>query len=237
MIIRTKKLKKVSNASLLKTKFKKKWRFWRQFKFFFLKNKKKNFFTKLKWFFNQKRIVWHQLSSIYGKKIKNLAYSNNQSKVIFNTRFFNLLIYLENRLNILLLRIGFSFKLLEANKFIYSKNVFINNQLKNCNYLVKVGDIITCSLLSSFHRKRFKCLKWRRFKWIKWRKLKKNSFKNNIIKFFWRSKKNLIINYVEINFKIFSAIILRKPLIGEVLINNNNKMLSLNLLKKIYFIY
>lgn len=233
----TKQLKTVSNTLLLKKKFKKKWRFWRQFKFFFLKNKKKNFFTKLKWFFNQKRIVWHQLSSIYGKKIKNLAYSNNQSKVIFNVRFFNLLIFLESRLNILLLRIGFGFKLLEVNNLIKSNNIVINNQHKQCNYLVKVGDIIKCIFPKFLKQKRFKRLKWRRFKWIKWRKLKKESFKNNLIKFFWLSKKNLIINYVEINFKIFSAIILRKPLMGEILINNNNKMLSLNLLKKIYFIY
>ena len=58
-----------------------------------------------------------------------------------------------------------------------------------------------------------------------------------IYKFFWLIKKNLIINYLEVNYRIFSFIQIRKPVIGEILLNNKSKMLSANLLKKIYFLY
>jgi ribosomal protein S4 len=227
-------LKKISKNQE-KKKLKKKWRFWREFKFFFLNNQKKKFFTRLKWICNQKRIIWHQISSMYGKKIKNLAYNTKKYKLTFNSRFFNLIIFLETRLNIVILRLGLCSKLLHANKHITNYKVHVNNRRKNENYIMKIGDILHFSiLLTNFSiKKRFKNLLWRRFQW---RNLKKNSQKN-FINFFWISKQNVIINYFETNYKISSTIMIRKPLIGETLINNNKKLLTSNLLKKIYFLY
>lgn len=227
-------LKKISKI-YEKKKLKKKWRFWREFKFFFLNNQKKKFFTRSKWIFNQKRIIWHQISSMYGNKIKNLAYNTNKYKLTFNSRFFNLIIFLETRLNIILLRLGFFSKLLHANKNIADQIVYVNNRWKNENYILKIGDILIVHLFPyNFSiKKRFKNLLWRRFQW---RNLKKK-IQHNCINFFWVSKQNLIINYFETNYKISSSVMIRKPLIGETLINNNQKLLTLNLLKKIYFLY
>jgi ribosomal protein S4 len=218
-----------------KKKLKKKWRFWREFKFFFLNNQKKNFFTRLKWICNQKRIIWHQISSIYGKKIKNLAYNTNKYKLAFNSRFFNLLVFLETRLNIVLLRLAFFLKLLQANKSIIAKNVFVNKKSKNSNYILKSGDILNVSVIfyNTLSKKRFKNLSWRYFQW---RNLKKKNQKN-FINFFWVSKQNLILNFFETNYKTYYSIMLRFPLIGEILISNNQKLLTSNLLKKIYFLY
>jgi ribosomal protein S4 len=150
-------LKKISKI-YEKKKLKKKWRFWREFKFFFLNNQKKKFFTRSKWICNQKRIIWHQISSMYGNKIKNLAYNTNKYKLTFNSRFFNLIIFLETRLNITLLRLGFCSKLLHANKNIADQIVYVNNRWKNENYVLKIGDIlITYLFLYNFSiKKRFK---------------------------------------------------------------------------------
>lgn len=125
-----------------KWKLVKKWRFWRQFKRFFLNYKKKIIFSRLKWFFNQKRILWHRLSDLYGKKIQKLVFRNKQAKTAFNSRFINLLFCLETRLNIFLIRIGFAKKLLEANNLIQNKYILINGFLKKSNYSVCIGDII-----------------------------------------------------------------------------------------------
>ena len=91
--------KKIVNKKIKKSKFtavrffkkrklKKKWRFWRTFKFFFLKNKTLRFFSKIKWFFNQRRILWHHLSTVYGKKIKALVFKKVSKKIAFGSFFF-----------------------------------------------------------------------------------------------------------------------------------------------------
>lgn len=226
--------KKKKWNKLNKIKFQKKWRFWRVFKFYFLKKKKKKFNT-LQYNFNKKRIIWHQMKNLYGKKIKKLVYSKTQWKIAYNNNFYNYLVFLELRLNILLIRIKFVSKLLIANFIIKNNFILINNNIKKKNYIVKIGDIISLSL--SLNNKLYK-----RKKKLTWRDLKK--FKRNFIKklwwpkhLFWCSKNNLILNFIIINYKILVGILLRKPLIGEVLIKNNKKLLSLQLLKKIYFLY
>jgi ribosomal protein S4 len=65
---------------------------------------------------------------MYGNKIKNLAYNTNKYKLTFNSRFFDLITFLETRLNIILLRLGFFSKLLHANKNIADQIVYVNNQ-------------------------------------------------------------------------------------------------------------
>ena len=152
-----------------KKKLKKKWRFWRQFKFYFLKLKKKNFFFKLKWIFSQRKILWHQFAEYYGKGIKHLAFIKNQSKRAFNTNFFSILIRLENRINIILVRLSIFSKLLQANTYIANNKITVNNKLKSYNFLITVGDIIVCRNIfkSFFNKKWFNFFKWRKFKWKK----------------------------------------------------------------------
>ena len=45
------------------------------------------------------------------------------------------------------------------------------------------------------------------------------------------------MNYLEINYKILSSIILRKPIFGEILVASQKKILSSTMLKKIYYVY
>jgi len=47
----------------------------------------------------------------------------------------------------------------------------------------------------------------------------------------------LAINFIEVFYKIMSGIVLYKPMIGEIIILNKKRMLSIRLLKKIYFLY
>lgn len=223
---------------LNKKKFQKKWRFWRIFKIFFKKKKITKFDT-IQYSFNKKRIIWHQMKILYGKKIKKLIYSKNQWKVAYNNDFFNCLVFLELRLNVLLLRIKFVSKLLISNFIIKNNFILVNNNYNNKkNYIVKIGDVL--SLSSSLNLRVYK-----RRKKIIWRKLRKlRNFKVKNFKkicwpklLFWRTKNNLILNFILINYKVLIGILLRKPLIGEILIKNNKRLLCLQLLKKIYFLY
>ena len=97
---------------------------------------------------------------MYGKKIKNLAYKTSKHKLAFNSRFFSLIVFLETRLNIVILRLGFCSKLLHANEYIASNNISINNKCKNSNYILKIGDFLRVSVLAySFSiKKRFTSL-------------------------------------------------------------------------------
>jgi ribosomal protein S4 len=71
-----------------------------------------------------------------------------------------LIIFLETRLNVILLRLAFCSKLLQANKHIVNNNVFVNDKLKNSNYILRNGDIL--NLNETQHnflmKKRFKNL-------------------------------------------------------------------------------
>lgn len=134
----------LGSSFIKKNKLKKKFRQWRKFKNIFLNKKKKDRFIKLKSLFNYKHIVWHQIIKLYNKKIKNLIYSKTNSKLILNNSFFKFLTILERRLNIVLLRLRFFSKILEINDYVYKKKIFINNKIRNSNYLIKKGDIINC---------------------------------------------------------------------------------------------
>ena len=252
-----------SKLYFVKHKLKKKWRFWRLFKRYFLGRKKKNFFYKLKWVFNQKRIMWHQLLALYGKKIKQSVYSKNQTKLIFGSRFFNSLSFLELRLNVLVMRIRFASKVIESSKLIDLGLVRVNGSKRTKNYIVRVGDIlkreygsnkIELTINSLFSKglpfsiaiepaitqafgleKRQERLKWRRHLWNKWETKNRNlNFKVKPVSFV---RQNIFINYIETNYKVFTAILLYKPKVGEILLVNKKSMLCLKLLRKIYLLY
>jgi hypothetical protein len=228
-------------------KLKKKWRFWRSFKFYFLRQKKKFFFPRISWLFNQKRIIWHQLSVIYGKKIKNQAYSHHKSKFLFNSRFGGLLTRLELRLNIILLRLCFIDKLQKANEIIKCGNVRVNSICKHSRYLVSKNDLIIYNkrvfkkrklkMIKYFRRIRTRHLKWKvRRKLKKYPVLKKGIKKKNR-NFIFSLRRNFIFNFMEINYRCFSAILLRYPLLGEISYRNKKRLLTSTLLNKVYFLY
>lgn len=217
-------------------KLKKKWRFWRVFRFYFLRRKKKNFFSKINWLFNQRRIVWHQLSVIYGKKIKNLVYTNHKSKKIFNSKFGSILCKLELRLNILLIRIGFVTKLQQADFLISNYQITVNFFVKHKRYLLSKNDLIffktTCLKIRDFQRFKKNC--WKYSKWNKWKRQSKNKKFRRI---YFSLKKNFIFNFMEINYYYYFAILLRSPLLGEISYRNKKRFLISRLLQKIYFLY
>lgn len=223
-------------SKLNKNKREKKWRFWRIFKNFFKKIKIKKF-KKIKEHFNKNYILWSQMKILYGRKIKKLVYAKTHWKIAYNNTFCNCLVFLELRLNILMLRIKFVSKLLIANYLIKNKFILINNKSTKKNYIVKIGDTINLFLTVLINKKRKKKIKWRLLKALRNFRIKRLKRLNWYKPLFWRSRKTLVLNFIVINYKILVAILIRKPLLGEILIKNNKKLISLQLLKKIYFLY
>jgi len=228
-----------------KTKLKKKWRFWRSFKFYFLRKKSLSYFSKLKWFFNQTRIIWHYFTSLYGKKIKSLIFNKTSNKIAFGKSFIAIIVFLELRLNILLLRMRFATKQLESNILIKKGFILVNGALKTKNYLARINDIIkkTIVLPLSYVPRLKTCIwrhKWRKYKWISHKKiLKRRAWKlgkkrRNV---FWLSKTVLSVNFLEINYVIWACLLIKLPTFGEVLISKSQKYLSSTMLKKIYFLF
>jgi ribosomal protein S4 len=86
--------------------------------------------------------MWHYFSSLYGKQIKHLVFQKTKKKTAFGKPFFNIVTFLELRLNILLIRMRFVSKLLEANSLLAKKLIDVNGVFKRKNYLVRVNDII-----------------------------------------------------------------------------------------------
>ena len=117
---------------------------------------------------------------------------------------------------------------------------------KKKNYLVQKNDIVRCYFFSAFfNKKNIKNSVRKKWHGYKWRKLNKfiqekrgRSRSKTKPNFFWvYKKKNLILNYVEINYKILTAIFLRNPYIGEILLKKKKNLTSSYLLRKIYFFY
>lgn len=139
--------------------------------------------------------------------------------------------HLETRLNIFALRLGFAKTLGFANSLIESGIITINKQIKNKNFLVASGDLVckaikpknltqtdgvSTKLLGpqvKFFVSYFFSQKRR------WRKKRK-------FKYFWRIKKTAIVNYVLFNYKVNAVVLVRKPLMGEVLLKQDKRLVS-----------
>jgi ribosomal protein S4 len=80
---------------------------------------------------------------MYGKKIKNQAYTNHKSKIIFSSKFGSVLCKLELRLNVLMVRMGFVNKLQQSDVLISKSKVIVNNNIKHKRYSVRIGDLIS----------------------------------------------------------------------------------------------
>jgi ribosomal protein S4 len=220
-----------------KQKLKKKWRFWRTFKFFFLKNKTLRFFSKIKWFFNQKRILWRHLATVYGKKIKSLVFKKVSKKIAFGSFFFFTLAFLELRLNILIVRMRFAGKLLIANEIIQNGSILVNNKKRSIHYLTRVNDVVQKQIPrgNSKKPKILKRRKWKAYLWRRWKKKWRRGRKGRKPTFLRRQV--LYLNFIELNYRILSGIIIRKPMLGEILLLAQKKLISRTMLKKLYYLY
>ena len=244
----------LKKKAFVKRKLKKKSRFWRLFKKFFLKKKRKTSFYRLNWLINHKRIMWHQLTSVYGKKIKNILYSGHTNKKIFNTKFDNVLRKLELRLCVLLVRINLVRNLVIAQEYIKDSKIVVNGKKKHPNYQIRLQDLIVknnSKSSSKFLLPNSKINKWKRwyYRW-KWRRVKakfKNRSKIRVLKqrfkrlrrtrMYWLVKKNMVFNFLEINYSIWASILIRYPLLGEILHKNKKRFLFSGLLRKVYLLY
>lgn len=233
--------KQVNNNKTINTKYKlkKKWRFWRVFKNFFLGRKQKVMFKRLSWNKNQIRIIWHHIKKLYGKTIKKTFHKKNNTNKRFDQSFYKSLINVESQLNIILVRLSITRNLIESNELIKKHDVKINNKLKNKNYNLCLQDSVKYYVQSNKIRKKpYLLIKyWRRRAWWKWRKIRRIMAKKrtrSIVK--WNMKKNLCSNYFESSYKARISILIKRPNLYEI-IARKKKLLNTKLIKKIFLLY
>lgn len=127
-----------NNLSILKSK-KKKWNFF--FKNVNNTNKPKP--KNLKDLYKRRLLAKQKFKKFYGciadYQLKNIFSLFKQKEQAINL----VAIFLEQRLDIVLYRMGFVSSVFEAKQLIFYKNIYINNILiKSSNYQLKEGDII-----------------------------------------------------------------------------------------------
>lgn len=242
------KIYKKNNRIFKFFKKKKKWKNWRQFKKIFLFKKKIHFFAKIKWRFNNMRILWHQLSKMYLPNIKALTC---QWKKKNNNKFYFFLKQLEFRLPTIILRARFCYKLVNSYNAIKLNLIVVNGVIINkIWYLLNILDLVQKRRTlkekppivqpKSKNRKimiRTERFKWRRYQWNKSRYVLWKIRRISHFNMYFSRKQNTIINYLEINYKIPAFIIIKQPFIKELYINKQPRMLTKMILKKIYYIY
>lgn len=239
---------KKRNQKKIVFKLKKKWSYWRGFKKFFLNKRKVTFYKKLQWQYNEKRYIWHQLSKLYSKKIKNLM---NKNSKILEFKYHFLLSSLELRLPVILLRARFCIKIINGENEIKNNNILLNGFIcNNIRLLLNLQDLFQKRRKKSTMLKnkeylkknnlpynRPERLKWRKHRWKKaryifWKVRRASSFN-----MYHNRKQNIIVNYLEINYKVPAGILIKYPFTKEIILSKNKKILTHALLKKIFFVY
>ena len=236
--------KKKKNLFALKNKhnkLRKKWRFWRGFKQFFIHKKKITFFKKLQWNYNEKRLIWHQFLQIYVPKLKSFIAKKK------NKHYFLLLNFLELKLAVVLLRSKFYTKLNNCYDGIKKNLISVNGNIINKkNYQLQKLDLfqkrrhinkIINKKKTIKYLSRIKRLKWRKFRWKKARFLFWKIRRQSNFNLYLSRKTTSSFNFLEINYKIPGGIIIKKPFINEIIINRQKNLLSSKILKKIFFLY
>jgi hypothetical protein len=187
----------------------KKWKFWRNFKKFFLTKKRKKFFYKLEWHFNNKRILWEQYFFYNYLKLKHLKII--KGKYSANAKFFLLLKHFELRLCTTLMRARFCYKLINSNHAIKSNYILINGYIiRNLFYVLNLLDLFQkrrkikskhkqWSEKKRKHFRRVSRFTWRRNRWrysrfVIWRVRRASQFN-----MYWSRKTNVIKNYLVVS--------------------------------------
>jgi len=179
---------------IYKFKLLKKFRFWRSFKKIFLRKKRKNFFLRFVWLFNNKRILLHHFKAIYGYSLKKLVFTPCY-KYCFNAHLFDFFSHIEMLLYVLLVRVKFYLKIIESLSHIKKKILSINgNIIVYPKYLVSVGDILQkCRLQLFSKRLRFYKYLWRRDRWKKVKYKRSRLSKKRYISIYKFSKKKIYL--------------------------------------------
>jgi ribosomal protein S4 len=81
--------------------------------------------------------------TLYGLKLKKKICRKEYVKGLFGARFFEVLYFLECRLDILSLRAGLAAKSIESEQLIKKKTITVNGHPRNKSYIVCAGDIIS----------------------------------------------------------------------------------------------
>jgi len=230
---KNKKLSLVTNIN--KTKILKKFRFWRIFKKMFLIVKKKKFFVRLSSLYNYKRILHHQFQSIFGINLKKIAFIPT-CKYGFNYHFFDFWSNIESILCIILLRVKFFSKIVECVSSIKRKQVSLNgNIVLFCKRIVVENSLIQkCRFKLVDKNIRFIKYSWRRDRWKKSKYILSKNYKKRYISVFVLSRKGIILNYLHVNYNIYSLIFIKKPVFQESLLNFNTRMLDISHFKFLY---
>jgi hypothetical protein len=219
-------LKRKSKTIFTKFKHKviKSLRFRRLFKQFFIYQKKKDFFIKTNSLFNTKRIMKHQFKFLFNFSYKSLS-SYTKFKNSSCIHFFDYWFILERSISILLIRIKFFIKYNFIKESLKLKFIAVNGNIINrLNYLLSPSDLLQkCKLKKYNSIIRCKLYYWRKTRWKKVSYIIKKFYSKRYINYYRASKISIFLNYLEINYKANSAILLRNPIYQEVFSNFNPK--------------
>ena len=80
----------------------------------------------------------HFITTYYGNKAQSLL----QKKILKNSKFVLFLSLIELKLNIILVRMHFAYKVIESNFLIRYGFIVVNGVSKRKNYIVKINDIV-----------------------------------------------------------------------------------------------
>ena len=211
-------------------------RFKRLFKQFFIYQKKKNFFLKINSLFNSKRILKHQFKFLFNISYK-LLLSNISFKNSTSLHFFDFWLILERSISIILIRIKFIIKVNIIKESLKLKLIAVNGNIINqSKYLLSPFDLIQkCKFKKKSSIIRCKLYYWRNTRWKKVSYMIKKFYSKRYINYYRASKISIFLNYLEINYKGNSAILLRNPIYQELFFNFNPKSYSVFHYKFLYY--
>lgn len=222
-------------------KLKKKWRFWRGFKQFFINKKKITFYKKLQWNYNEKRLAWHQMAKTYLFNIKHIL----RQKRWKNKKYSQFLKHIELRLTTILIRSRFYTKLINSYEGIKKNLLLVNGIIINTTrYILSILDLYQKRrqkrnriINKNTNYKRYTRLKWRKFRWKKARYIFWKIRRISHFNLYLNKKINSSLNYLEINYKIPAGVLIKQPFMKEFIINRQTNIINHKILKKIFFTY
>jgi hypothetical protein len=80
--------------------------------------------------------------------------------------------------------------------------------------------------------KTLKRRKWKAYIWRRWKKKWRRGRKSTHLR-----RQVLYLNFIELNYRIWSGVIIRNPMLGEILLLSQKKLIASTMLKKLYYLY
>ena len=208
----------------------KKSNYWTLFKRFFVFKKRINIFSRFKWFFNNSRVLKKYYLKVYGLKNvhalkRKYFYCLKQSS--FKT--YNYLSALEFRIDLVSVRLHFVSDIKKAKRLIKLGYLLINNiSINRFNYIFSINDMLEIKSIQYFitlgdSRKK---IQYRKRKWYK-----RNLCRSFNYVFFY---KNIIKNFLEVNYRIGGAIYIRMFFLSEIIKKKRVQEFKWKLFKKFW---